>query len=57
MIQLLLRTVSVLRFREDGQTIVEYALVLALVSITAVAVLTALSVYPSSVLSQVTADL
>ncbi len=57
MTQTLTRAFSALRAREDGQTLVEYALILLLVATTAVAVLSALSAYPPSVFSQVTLDL
>lgn len=57
MIQLLMRAVSALRSREEGQTLVEYGLVISLVSITAIGLLTALSAFPSSFLNQVTIDL
>jgi Flp pilus assembly pilin Flp len=44
---------QLLRGRENGQTLVEYALILALVSITAVAALNALSVDINAVFSDV----
>ena len=46
-------------FREDeeGQTLVEYALILALVSVTAVAALQALSGGINGVFSQIVSDL
>lgn len=55
--QLLLRAFSGLHRSEEGQTIVEYALVLALVSITAIAVLNVVGGFPGFFLSQVTSDL
>lgn len=55
--RLLMRTYLALRSREEGQTIVEYALILSLVSVTAIAVLSVVGGFPSAFLSQVTADL
>jgi Flp pilus assembly pilin Flp len=43
-----------LRFREDGQTLVEYALVM--VSIAAVTLLATIGAFPSSVFSHLNAD-
>lgn len=57
MTQLLARALSNLRYREEGQTLFEYALILTLVSVTAVALLSALGAYTPSILAQVTADL
>jgi Flp pilus assembly pilin Flp len=57
MTQLLVRAFSALRSLDEGQTIVEYALVLSLVSITAIAVLNVVGGFPGFFLSQVTADL
>jgi Flp pilus assembly pilin Flp len=45
------------RDNEEGQALVEYALILFLVSVTAVATLTLLGKSVNSVLSQVNADL
>jgi len=45
-----------LRFREDGQTLVEYALILVMVSIAAVGVLATIGAFPSSVFSHLNAD-
>lgn len=56
MFQLLVRTFSPLRFDEDGQTLVEYALILIMVSVAAVTLLAALGAYPSSIFSSVNAD-
>jgi Flp pilus assembly pilin Flp len=56
MIQLLVRTLSSLRFREEGQTLVEYALILALVSTAAFTIVAAIGAYPSSVFSTINAD-
>jgi Flp pilus assembly pilin Flp len=55
--QLLTRTFLALRSREEGQTIVEYALILSLVSVTAVTLLTVIGGFPGAFLTQVTADL
>lgn len=57
MAQLLARAFLNLRYGEEGQTLFEYALVLTLVSVTAVAMLKVLGAYPGSILGQVTADL
>ena len=46
-----------LRDREEGQTLVEYALILALVSVTAVVALKALSTGVNSIFTQITNDL
>ncbi|HEY2355313.1 MAG TPA: Flp family type IVb pilin [Gaiellaceae bacterium] len=46
-----------LRDREEGQTMVEYALILALVSVAAVAILTTLGGTVSSVFSKINNDL
>jgi Flp pilus assembly pilin Flp len=56
MIQLLRRAYSLLLFDEDGQTLVEYALILVLVSIAAVTLLSAIGAFPSSVFSSLNAD-
>ena len=45
-----------LRFDEDGQTLVEYALILVLVSIAAVTVLASIGAFPSSVFSHLNTD-
>jgi Flp pilus assembly pilin Flp len=57
MIALLVRTFDPLRFDEEGQTLVEYALILLLVSTAAVTLLSTLGAFPSSVFSSVNADL
>jgi Flp pilus assembly pilin Flp len=41
---------------EEGQAIVEYALVLVLVSIAAITLLSAIGVFPSSIFSEINAD-
>jgi Flp pilus assembly pilin Flp len=46
-----------LRDREEGQTLVEYALILALVSVTAVAALNALSGGINGIFSKIVTDL
>jgi Flp pilus assembly pilin Flp len=51
----LARRFSLLRFQEEGQTLVEYALILILVSVAAVTLLLALGAYPSSIFSSVNA--
>ena len=56
MIQLFLRAHSPLLSDEDGQTLVEYALILILVSVAAVTLLSVLGGFPSSVFSSVNAD-
>jgi Flp pilus assembly pilin Flp len=54
--QLFLRTFRSLLSDEDGQTLVEYALILILVSVAAVTLLSAVGSFPSSVFSSLTAD-
>lgn len=49
--------VSRLRDREDGQAMVEYALILFLVSIVSLAVLTTFGVKVSTLFSEVNADI
>jgi Flp pilus assembly pilin Flp len=49
--------VQALRDREEGQTLVEYALILALVSVTAVAALQALSGGINGIFNKIVADL
>jgi Flp pilus assembly pilin Flp len=56
MIQLLVRVFSTLGSREEGQTLLEYALVVSLVSVASIALLNAIGVYAPSVFSQVTTD-
>jgi Flp pilus assembly pilin Flp len=48
--------VSALRDREDGQAMVEYALILALVSVVAVAALTPLGTAIANLFTDVTGD-
>jgi Flp pilus assembly pilin Flp len=56
MTQLLMRAFLNLRYREEGQTLIEYALILVLVSTAAVALLSVLGGFPASELSKVNAD-
>ena len=56
MTPLLMRAFLHLRYREDGQTLVEYALILVLVSTAAFTLLSAIGGYPSHVFSEVNAD-
>jgi Flp pilus assembly pilin Flp len=52
----LARALSFLGSDEDGQTLVEYALILVLVSIAAVTLLASIGAFPSSVFSSINAD-
>jgi Flp pilus assembly pilin Flp len=52
----LTRAFSYLSFDEEGQTLVEYAFILVLVSIAAVALLSSIGAFPSSVFSHLNAD-
>jgi Flp pilus assembly pilin Flp len=56
MIQPLARALWSLRFREEGQTLVEYALILALVSTAAFTLLSAIGAFPSSVFNLINTD-
>jgi Flp pilus assembly pilin Flp len=56
MIQPLARALLSLRFREEGQTLVEYALILVLVSTAAFTLLSAIGGFPSSVFNELNAD-
>ena len=56
MIPLLVRASSALRLREEGQTLVEYALILILVSVAAITLLSAIGGFPASAFSLVNAD-
>jgi Flp pilus assembly pilin Flp len=56
MIQLLARGLYLLRFDEEGQTLVEYALILVLVSTAAFTILSAIGAYPAHVFASVNAD-
>ena len=56
MFQKLAAAIWSLRFDEEGQTLVEYALILVMVSIAAVTLLATLGAFPSSVFSNLNAD-
>ena len=56
MTQLLMRAFLRLRYREEGQTLVEYALILVLVSTAAFTILNAIGAFPSRVFSSINAD-
>jgi Flp pilus assembly pilin Flp len=56
MTQLLVRAFLRLRYDEEGQTLVEYALILVLVSTAAFTLLSAIGGFPTSVFSKVNAD-
>ncbi len=56
MTQLLMRALLHLRYREEGQTLVEYALILVLVSAAAVTLLSTLGGFPASIFSAINAD-
>jgi Flp pilus assembly pilin Flp len=56
MTQLLMRAFLRLRYDEEGQTLVEYALILVLVSTAAFTLLSAIGGFPTSVFSKVNAD-
>jgi Flp pilus assembly pilin Flp len=56
MIQLLARALWSLRSREEGQTLVEYALILTLVSTAAFTLLSLIGVFPQHVFSELNAD-
>jgi Flp pilus assembly pilin Flp len=54
--QLFLRAVGLLRSDEEGQTLVEYALILVLVSTAAFTLLSAIGDFPSHVFSDINGD-
>jgi len=56
MIQLLMRAFSSLHSDEEGQTVVEYALIMALVSIAAIGLLSAIGDFPSGVFREINND-
>src|SRR5262249_7101417 len=56
MIQLVVRTFSSLQSHEEGQTVIEYALIMALVSIAAIGLLSAIGDFPFGVFREVNAD-
>ena len=55
-IRWLVRAFAPLRYDEEGQTLVEYALILLMVSTAAVALLSSLGVFASSAFSSINAD-
>ena len=57
MIPMLVRALLNLRTREQGQTLLEYGLVISLVSIGAIVVLDVIGGIPGGFLTQMTADL
>jgi Flp pilus assembly pilin Flp len=57
MIPLLVRALLSLRTREEGQTLLEYGLVISLVSIGALIILDVIGGIPGGFLTQMTADL
>jgi Flp pilus assembly pilin Flp len=56
MMQPLVRALMSLRMREEGQALVEYALILVLVSTAAFTIISAIGGFPSSVFSHINAD-
>ena len=56
MISVLRRAFTALRCREDGQALVEYSLILALVALASIAILLALGGHVVSIFSSVNAD-
>ncbi len=56
MMQQFARAALALRSGEEGQTLVEYALILILVSVAAVTLLSTLGAFPSSVFSLINGD-
>lgn len=56
MIPLLTRAFCHLRYREEGQTLVEYALILVLVSTAAFTLLSAIGDFPAHAFSSINAD-
>jgi len=56
MTQLLMRAFLRLRHNEEGQALVEYALILVLVSTAAFTLLSVIGGFPSSIFSEVNAD-
>ena len=56
MTPLFLRAFALLRSDEEGQTLVEYALILVLVSTAAFTLLSAIGGFPSHVFSSINAD-
>jgi Flp pilus assembly pilin Flp len=56
MTQLLMRGIWRLRYREEGQTLVEYALILVFVSVAAVTLLSVLGAFPTAAFNNINAD-
>jgi Flp pilus assembly pilin Flp len=56
MISLLIRAISALHSDEEGQALVEYALIVLLVALAAITLLSAVGAFPSSVFSHINAD-
>ena len=56
MIPVFLRAFTLLRSDEEGQTLVEYALILVLVSTAAFTILRAIGAYPTHVFSTINGD-
>jgi Flp pilus assembly pilin Flp len=56
MTPLILRAFALLRSDEEGQTLVEYALILVLVSTAAFTLLSAIGDFPNHVFSNINAD-
>lgn len=56
MTQLLMRAFRHLRYQEEGQTLVEYALILVLVSTAAFTILSAIGDFPAHAFSSINAD-
>ena len=56
MTQLLMRAYLNLRHREEGQALIEYALILVLVSTAAVTLLSTLGGFPAAEFSKINAD-
>jgi Flp pilus assembly pilin Flp len=56
MTRLVMKAFCHLRYREEGQTLVEYALILVFVSVAAVTLLSALGAFPASVFANINAD-
>jgi Flp pilus assembly pilin Flp len=54
--QLVMRAFLRLRYSEEGQALVEYALILVLVSTAAFTLLSVIGGFPSSIFSEVNAD-
>lgn len=55
--QLLLRAFLALRQEEEGQTLLEYAIIISLVSVSAIALLEAIATFAPGVLDKVAGDL